>query len=180
VNSSLGLSALHYVVTLDAGGTITQTEKITAASLNTISNGGTLLNALVNSVENFSATNTGAGDINLKNDRPLTINGINNAGSGDIFIDNQTGSIYLNGVMSTNTTSGEVSLYAVGAITANGAFPKHVDRSYFFHASAGGGIGPLKTAVSEIDISNSGTGNIDADPMFVDTAGGNFHLQAGA
>jgi filamentous hemagglutinin family protein len=166
VNSTLGLTALYYVVTLDAGGAITQTEKIKAGTLNTSSNGGTQLAPvigsvpLVNSVDNYSATNTGAGSINLRNDRPLlTINGINNAGSGDIFIDNQTGSIYLNGVMSTNTTSGEVSLYAGGAITAGGPFT-HVQSTKLFHASASG-IGPLKTAVSEIDISNSGTGNID-------------------
>ncbi|MFH1080015.1 MAG: filamentous hemagglutinin N-terminal domain-containing protein [Pseudomonadota bacterium] len=159
VNDTAGLNAAG-TVKLDVGGhTITQTKKITAGSLETHSDGGTQLNTVINSVANFSATNTGAGHIKLKNDLPLTINGINNAGSGDIFIDNQSGSIYINGVMATNTTSGEVSLYA-GAITAGGPFT-HVQRSSLFHASASGGIGPLKTAVSEIDVSNSGTGNID-------------------
>ena len=81
----IGASSVGGNLTLTAGGIITDSGAVSAASLTTTSVGGTELDA-GHSVSGFTATNTGSGDITFSNNGSLAVAAANSA--GDITINN--------------------------------------------------------------------------------------------
>ena len=94
-------------------GAITQSGAIVAASLNTQSQSGTTLTDVGNRIANFTAANSGSGNVALTNTVALTIAGISNSG-GDIAIDN-TGAVTTAGAISA--PAGTVSIVAHSPLT---------------------------------------------------------------
>ena len=104
-------------VTLGSGGAISQTAGIDAASLRTVSAGGTILES-ANTVTSFSADNSGSGAIKLVNtSRPGTLRllPVTNYGGG-INIDN-TGGVVTSGDVTAG--KGSLTISAHSPITVN-------------------------------------------------------------
>ena len=109
--ANLSAGSAHLVATT---GAITQTGAIIAASLETRSATGTILQNSGNQIARFQAQNTGTGDIQLANTGTLSLTGATNTG-GSIFIDNH-GGISVDGRIAS---AGTVNLIAHSPITVN-------------------------------------------------------------
>ncbi|MCW5576079.1 MAG: filamentous hemagglutinin N-terminal domain-containing protein, partial [Burkholderiales bacterium] len=105
-----------------AGGTITQGAGggLVANTLTTQSKGGTTLNTIAgNTVSNFSAFESGGGNVQFANTGNLTVSGVGlgtNDNVGSITIDT-TGTLSTSGLITTHATNSNVTLSAGGAMT---------------------------------------------------------------
>jgi len=141
--ASLNLSA--------PAGAISQSGAIVATTLNTQSQTGTTLTGAGNSVANFTAANSGSGNVALTNTGPLTIAGIINSG-GNIAIDN-AGPVTTVGAVSA--PAGTVSILAhspldigAGGVSAGGGIA--------LSAGATAGSGDTLTLTGPVDSTGSG------------------------
>jgi filamentous hemagglutinin family protein len=122
VTSSITLVADGNDPTTATGGTITQGASggLVANTLTTQSKGGTTLGtAANNAVSNFSAFESGGGDVTFSNTGNLTISGIGlgtNDNVQNIAIDT-TGTLSTNGLIATHATNSNVTLSAGGTMT---------------------------------------------------------------
>ncbi len=172
-NNNIAINAVinggaNGLVTLNAGGAISQSAGITANTLTTTSGTGTALTSVFNAVSNFSATNTTSGNISFTNTLPLTIVGLSAQSNGSIAISN-SGNITFNsafvvpantsltstsGSIIFNSTVDDVALRAHSLTLTSPNFPT------FF--SAPGSLTPL------------GTLNISRPSITVDATLGSF------
>lgn len=109
-------------LTLSAGAQILQSAAgvFTANALTASAVNGILLDTTTNAIGNFTATNTGSGNINLKNAAStLTVAGASQAGAGLITINN-TGNLTTTGAVGT-TGTGTIGLTSTNGTLTIGA-----------------------------------------------------------
>ncbi|MGH8618125.1 MAG: beta strand repeat-containing protein [Burkholderiales bacterium] len=108
----IGASTLAGLFTVTAGGAISDSAAISAASLVTSSVGGTVLD-FGHTVGVFNATNITSGNVQLVNAGALNVSGISQAGGGNVTVGN-TGALSTSGAIAT-AANGNIGLTATGA-----------------------------------------------------------------
>jgi hypothetical protein len=140
------------------------TGAVTGGTLTTTSVGGTSLGG-ANTITNFSATNTGSGDVILTDTANLlTIANVNETGTGNVTVSN-TGALTTTGPIST--TNGNINLNTQnGTETINGTVTANGSGSSVSVATTGTGNLNISTNVIGNSINVNSNGNISQ------TAGG--------
>ncbi len=180
-------------VTLNAGGTITQTGAIsTTGLLTTTSVGGTTLTG-ANTVGSFNATNATSGGISLNNTAAtLGVTGIGQTGGGTVAVSNAgnlttSGSISIDGNLNLNAANGDLTLGANIGKSAGSDATATLKASGAITLGAGSSInstaGKLNT-VLWADADGSGAGYIalpgtSASPISINTNGGGLWMGGG-
>ena len=154
---AINLTAGRNVTEL-AGGSLTTTGLLTTKSA-----AGTTLNG-ANAVDNFAATNTGSGNIELTNTSlNLALAGISQTGAGAVTVNN-TGGITSLGVINSD---GDVTLNSTDLIAINNSIISTLPINLVLNHGAAGNVtmaGTLDLTVGNLDIQNagvSGTGTLN-------------------
>jgi fibronectin-binding autotransporter adhesin len=117
-NLILDASNVGGVLSATSSSAITQSGAITASSLVTNSVSGVALTNAANSIGNFTASNTGSGNIALTNaNRSLTLGLITQAGTGTINIANNSADITISNIITSQ--GGAISFATSGAGVIN-------------------------------------------------------------
>ena len=156
-------------ITLDVGGTITQTGAFTGTLLTTSSSGGSTLDNAANNLTGFDGTDTTGGNILIVATGALDIAGVSTTGDVSLTAGSMTGSGIISGNQLETTTSG-------GSILNNAA---NAINAYTASDSGGGdivldntgtlGLGSVTTAGN---IVVSSTGDVAQSDNIASTGGG--------
>ncbi|MGH8217747.1 MAG: filamentous hemagglutinin N-terminal domain-containing protein [Steroidobacteraceae bacterium] len=128
----------------------------TSGTLRTVSVGGTALAADASAVGTFNATNTGSGDVSLKNAAALTIAGISQSGGGAVSVNN-AGAIGVAGAVAAGagnvglTSTGAISEGAGGSVSTTGALT----------TSSAGGTTLANATIGTLSATNAGSGDVN-------------------
>ncbi|WP_457280513.1 two-partner secretion domain-containing protein [Polaromonas sp. P5_D5] len=153
VDGYTGINSGSNATTLtNLNGAIAQTQAIVASSFTGSGVGGVNLNLAANQIGAFTATNSGAGDIVLRNGINTTLTSLTNTGTGRIDVDNiGTVTLASSGITSsgtaTGTTAGTAAVRVKGSqgIVASGAAP-HISNSAGGSVYLDGGAGSVGTS----------------------------------
>jgi filamentous hemagglutinin family protein len=152
VDGYAGINSGSNATTLNnLNGAIAQTQAIVASSFTGSGVGGINLNLAANQIGAFTATNSGAGDIVLRNGINTTLTSLTNTGTGRIDVDNiGTVTLASSGITSSGTATGTaagtaaVRIKGSQGIVASGASP-HISNSAGGSVYLDGGAGSVGT-----------------------------------
>ncbi|MER2491529.1 beta strand repeat-containing protein, partial [Catenovulum sediminis] len=164
------------VVLTTAAGAITNTGKVSAATLNATSTTGATLTTAVNEL----TINAGSGDISVTEDDAVTLNNIITSSSASTAVDiaNLSGDITANDGTSIQASSGEIDLDAAGnidvnvsggatfnSLSENGSITVDANTSAITFTNDVGGDGTL--SVTGLDVQNATDINTGDDAIVV-------------
>ncbi|HEX4044814.1 MAG TPA: hypothetical protein VHZ76_04030, partial [Gammaproteobacteria bacterium] len=152
-----------------SSGSITASGAITANQLTTSSVNGTTLSASTSQINNFSASNTSSGKVELFNNAPLTITSINQSGSGGIIINN-TNTVNVPNGTTINSNNGALSITATNLnLNSSGMLNSGSGATTIAQAVAGDTIG-LGNATGTMTLNNSALSRITANSLTISSA----------
>jgi hypothetical protein len=152
-----------------SNGSITASGAITANQLTTSSVNGTTLSASTSQVNNFNATNTSSGKVELFNNAPLTITSINQSGGGGIIIDN-TNTVNVPNGTTINSNNGTLSIAATNLnLNSSGMLNSGSGSTTITQAVSGDTIG-LGNATGTMTLNSSTLNRITANNLTISSA----------
>lgn len=130
-------------------------------------------------VNNRYSTRPSIGGIAMHRSTLSISNNIITGNSGGILIEGLSSPILVNNIIANNTLITSIGVQCLEDIFGGKPSPSIMNSILWGNGDDLSGEGCVAT-YSDIEDGDPGEGNICADPMFVDTLGGDYHLRAGS